>query len=105
MGQIRIKKITRGCNLRNHVRTNKSIAQRRQLNKHIASRGCVVWQGMKYRDEYGTKCISDSSKKKIQFTHRMSYEAHVEPIPNDLEIDHLFLNKACCNPEHLEVVT
>ena len=82
-----------------------TIAQRIQNNIHISSRGCWEWQGMKDRDGYGTMWISDSGKKKIRFTHRMSYEAHVEPIPNDLEIDHLCLNKACCNPEHLEVVT
>lgn len=82
-----------------------TIAHRIAKNTIISDRGCWEWQGRKDRDGYGVVWVSYSGKRKLRFTHRMSYETHVEPIPSGLEIDHLCLNKACCNPEHLEVVT
>lgn len=37
--------------------------------------------------------------------HRLSYAAHLCAIPAGLTLDHLCRVRACCNPEHLEVVT
>lgn len=37
--------------------------------------------------------------------HRVSYEAHVGPIPDGREIDHLCRVRHCLNPAHLEAVT
>jgi hypothetical protein len=39
------------------------------------------------------------------YAHRVAYELFVGPIPEDLEIHHACGMKACCNPDHLRVVT
>ena len=59
--------------------------------------GCWFWQGALDGGGYG----SFRSKR----THRLAYEAFIGPIPDDLSIDHLCRNRACCNPLHLEAVT
>ena len=36
--------------------------------------------------------------------HRFIYRAHFGVIPEGWEVDHLCLNRACCNPKHLEAM-
>lgn len=37
--------------------------------------------------------------------HRWAYEQLVGPVPSEMVLDHLCRNRACCNPDHLDVVT
>lgn len=66
-----------------------------------APNACIVWTGAKNDSGYGVIIVNGQR----QYTHRLSYELHVGPIPAGLHIDHLCRNRACLNPHHLEPVT
>src|SRR5438132_812477 len=63
--------------------------------------GCWEWQRAKQNKGYGLVAVG----AKMQLAHRVYYEAHIGPIPPDLQIDHLCGNRGCVNPHHLEPVT
>lgn len=67
----------------------------------LSDSGCWEWQRVRDRDGYG---ITHFGGKRVR-AHRLSYEAHIGPIPAGLTIDHLCRNTCCVNPLHLEAVT
>lgn len=67
-----------------------------------AADGCWNWTGAIQEPGYGRFSAGPGVRV---LAHRWSYEHHVGPIPDGLTIDHLCLNKACVNPDHLEPVT
>lgn len=62
---------------------------------------CWSWTGKVATNGYGHFW---TGKQQVG-AHRWSYEHHVGPIPEGLEIDHLCFNPGCVNPAHLEAVT
>lgn len=70
-----------------------------------AEGGCIEWTGARHRNGYGMFYPGPNSELKKLLAHRWSYEFHVGPIPEGLDLDHLCRNRACVNPEHLEPVT
>lgn len=62
---------------------------------------CWLWQGSKNSDGYG----SLKYQGRMLSPHRLAYELSVGPIPEGSDLDHLCRNRACANPDHLEVVT
>lgn len=62
---------------------------------------CWLWTGTKCPRGYGSFW---HGKGRIK-AHRWSYEFHVGPIPQGLQLDHLCRNPSCVRPDHLEPVT
>lgn len=67
------------------------------------SKGCWLWQG--YCDKNGYSRIYNRDRKRIEWAHRYSYEAHKGPIPARYEVDHVCEQVNCVNPDHLDAVT
>lgn len=65
-----------------------------------ANNGCWEYPSLNV-DGYGVASL-DGKKTRV---HRLMYEAYRGEIPPDKMLDHLCRNRACANPEHLEVVT
>lgn len=65
------------------------------------SDGCWLWTGCVNSNGYGSFHLDGST----QYAHRVAYELTVGAIPDGLEIDHLYRNRRCVRPDHLEVVT
>lgn len=64
----------------------------------LAENGCWQWVGQ-------INAVHGYGYYNKLMAHRVSYEMHVALIPEGLVIDHLCRNRACVNPDHLEVVT
>lgn len=62
---------------------------------------CWMWTASTNALGYGKFGIRGGWKP----SHRVSYELHVGPVPDGLELDHLCRNPRCVNPDHLEPVT
>lgn len=73
-----------------------------RLEFSIDSNGCKTPK--KYRlnkDGYFRKRINGN----LVMYHRHCYELENGEIPKGMEVDHLCKNRACCNVEHLQLVT
>ncbi|UYL87860.1 HNH endonuclease [Gordonia phage Malisha] len=77
-----------------------SPAERFALKHRVDDRGCWIWQAATQQG-YGVFWLNGKQHK----AHRVSYEMHRGPIPNDLQLDHLCRVRACVNPDHLDPVT
>ena len=64
--------------------------------------GCWEWQLGRTGSGYGV-CRNLESKQVS--AHRFYFEQANGPIPDGLQIDHLCRNRACVDPDHMELVT
>lgn len=76
-------------------------------DEDLTPESCWPYRGTLDRLGYGRFAYDDpeTGRTRAVSMHRVSYEHHVGPIPDGLELDHLCRNRACVNPAHLEAVT
>ena len=79
-----------------------SVSAKDRFFSHIEKTptGCWEWKGARQSNGYGQ--FSDFGS---HLAHRWSYQTFIGPIRDSLHIDHLCRNRACVNPQHLELVT
>jgi len=63
---------------------------------------CWIWTGSVVRGGYGQ--FRDEASRMVK-AHRWSYEHHIGPVPEGLQLDHLCRTTRCVNPWHLDPVT
>lgn len=80
------------------------VVERLKERISVDENGCWNWTGALQKG-YGRITWSASGRKVFRSSHRTMYQALVGAIPDELDLDHLCRNRACCNPEHLEPVT
>lgn len=68
---------------------------------NVNEAGCWIWRFQKKRDGYGR--LRDNGRNAL--VHRVAYETFVGPIPPEMQVDHLCFTPACCNPEHLRLLS
>ncbi|MGA4867507.1 HNH endonuclease signature motif containing protein [Streptomyces lavendulocolor] len=68
----------------------------------LVTGACWQWTAGKNGKGYGA---FHPVKNRLVLAHRYAWEALRGEIPEGLVIDHLCRNRACVNPDHLEVVT
>jgi HNH endonuclease len=77
----------------------------------INADGCWQWTGAIRSGTsgngggYANFHAIDHTGARHRYAHRFAYSAFRAAIPRKMDMDHLCRNRACCNPDHLEVVT
>lgn len=72
----------------------------------VKENGCWEWTTGKFNTGYGKLSLWGRTKRGGQFmVHRIMYELIFGAIGKDRQIDHLCRERACVNPQHMEVVT
>lgn len=72
------------------------------LTDFAGPNGCWVYNGPRNEGGYG---VFSHHEHGNVFAHRLALHLAHRPVPADMTVDHLCRNRACVNPDHLEIVT
>ncbi len=67
--------------------------------------GCWLWIGAAWSLGYGHMCRKIDGKSINKAAHRFSWEYHVGPIPERMQVLHKCDVPSCVNPDHLFIGT
>lgn len=70
---------------------------------YVSPSGC--WESTLRKNACGYVQVNFSSFKKQPGLHRYVFQSFFGPVDRELVLDHKCRNRACCNPNHLRVVT
>lgn len=73
----------------------------RVVARLIPEGDCSVWTGAKSGGGYGVIRVTVDGVRSMEGTHRVVWEHHHGPIPDELFVLHTCDNPPCCNPDHL----
>ena len=71
----------------------------------VSDSGCWEWQGFRSTSGYGRVSTGRRKTKTQEQTHRVTFEYATGIKPGEMVIHHKCANRACCNPEHLQLAT
>ena len=71
----------------------------------VTEYGCHLWLGALTEKGYGRVTREQKGKKVHRLIWEMTGRDLPDYVPGGKQLDHLCLEKSCCNPAHLEVVT
>lgn len=71
----------------------------------VPDSGCWEWQGFRSTSGYGRVSTGRRKTKTQEQTHRVTFEYATGIKPGEMVIHHKCANRACCNPEHLQLAT
>ena len=71
----------------------------------ITASGCWEWQGYRSTRGYGRVSTGRRRTQTQEQTHRVTYECATGINPGEMVVHHKCANRACCNPEHLQLAT
>lgn len=85
-------------------RTRSQVVDVIARNFEIDDAGCWVWTGTLTNAGYA-RLNWKQYDANVPCGHRVVLAVIGQPVPTDKVVDHLCRNRACVNPDHLEVVT